>query len=302
MELLEKICSKCNLSKDIAQYSKGRANCKSCEKEWHIQYKEKKKERERQLREQKENRPEYLKFVQEYSNKIICGDCLDVMKQFPDECVSSVITSPPYNLQIRKTFGNTQNWKGKWNNSKLQAEGYDQYDDYMPEDQYIAWQQNVLKECFRLIKDDGAIFYNHKWRVQNGLFQQRLEIIQGLPLRQIIIFNKPGGVNFNEGYFLPTYEVIYLICKNKFRLPPQINALTDVWSMTPEKGSWHPAPFPEKLVENCIKATSGDHILDPFCGSGTVPLVCKKLNKIYTAIDISKNYCDKTEKRIEENI
>ena len=239
-------------------------------------------------------------YSEDFENKIICGDCLDVMKDIPDQSLDLVVTSPPYNLSIRKTFGNTQNWKGKWNKSKLQSVGYNQHDDYMPEDQYIEWQKKVLAECFRTIKETGAIFYNHKWRVQKGLFQQRTEIIEGLPLRQIIIWKKAGGVNFNEGYFLPTYEVIYLITKPKFKLAPKANRYGDVWEVTQEKGSWHPAPFPIEIALRCVGSTTGNVILDPFIGSGTVAVACKKLNKKYIGIDISSEYCLKAETRVAE--
>lgn len=235
----------------------------------------------------------------DFHNKIVCGDCLEVMKDIPNESIDLVITSPPYNLGIRKTFGNTQNWKGKWNKSKLQSSGYDQHEDYMPEKQYINWQKNVLAECFRVIKNTGAIFYNHKWRVQRGIFQQRSEIIEGLPLRQIIIWKKAGGINFNEGYFLPTYEVIYLIAKPDFKLAPKTNRYGDVWEITQEKGSWHPAPFPIEIASRCAEATTGSLILDPFIGSGTVALACKKLNKNYIGIDISEEYCKGAEERIK---
>lgn len=239
-----------------------------------------------------------MKYPIDFENKIICGDCLDVMKDIPDQSLDLVVTSPPYNLGIRKTFGNTESWKGKWNNSKLQAEGYDNHNDNMPEDQYIDWQKKVLWECFRVIKEDGAIFYNHKWRVQNGLYQQRLDLIEGLPLRQIIIWKKAGGINFNEGYFLPTYEVIYLIAKPKFKLAPKVNRYGDVWEITQEKGNWHPAAFPVELASRCVEATKGSVVLDPFMGSGTVAIACKKLNKTYIGIDISKEYCAKAEQRI----
>jgi len=237
-------------------------------------------------------------FPQDFENKIICGDCLEVMKDVPDQSIDLVVTSPPYNLGIRKTFGNTQNWKGKWNKSKLQSLGYDQHDDYMPETQYIDWQKKILVECFRVIKETGAIFYNHKWRVQHGLFQQRSEIIEGLPLRQIIIWKKAGGINFNEGYFLPTYEVIYLLAKPKFKLAPKTNRYGDVWEITQEKGSWHPAPFPVELASRCVESTTGSIVLDPFIGSGTVAVACKNLNKKYIGIDISQEYCDKAEARL----
>lgn len=237
-------------------------------------------------------------FPNDFTNQIIQGDCLEVMKDIPDQSVDAVITSPPYNLHIRKTFRNTQKWGGKWNNSKLQSEGYDKHNDYMPEAKYIPWQKQVLAECFRLIKNDGAIFYNHKWRVQNGLYQQRPEIIEGLPLRQIIIWKKAGGINFSETFFLPTYEVIYLIAKPDFKLAPKTNRYGDVWEITQEKGSWHPTPFPVELASRCIEATPGNLILDPFSGSGTVAVAAKKLGKNYIGIDISENYCKKALERL----
>lgn len=240
-----------------------------------------------------------MKYPKDYLDKIICGDCISVMKDIPDQSVDLVVTSPPYNLNIRKTFKNTKDWKGKWNNSKLQSEGYDQHNDYMPEAKYIIWQKEVLQECFRLIKDTGAIFYNHKWRVQNGLYQQRPEIIAGLPLRQIIIWKKAGGINFNEGYFLPTYEVIYLIAKPKFKLAPKANRFGDVWEITQEKGSWHPAAFPVELASRCVQSTTGSVILDPFVGSGTVALAAKQHSKSYIGIDISQDYCNKAQERLK---
>lgn len=240
-------------------------------------------------------------YPDDFINKIINDDCMTVLKQIPDQSIDLVVTSPPYNLHIRKTFNNTENWKGKWNKSKLQSEGYDSHNDYMPEDKYCEWQHNVLLECFRVIKDDGAIFYNHKWRVQNGLFQMRPSIVEGLPVRQIIIWKKFGGINFNEGYFLPTYEIIYMIAKPKFKLLPKANAATDVWEIRQEIGSWHPAPFPEKLAERCITSTNCTTVLDPFMGSGTVAVVCKKHNKNYIGMEISKAYCDKIEERISSS-
>ncbi len=241
-----------------------------------------------------------MKYPDDFINKIICGDSIDIMKKMPDESVDLVITSPPYNLSIRKTYKETaKNFKGKWNNSKLQLEGYDVHNDYMPEDKYITWQQNVLKECFRLIKDDGCIYYNHKWRVQKGLYQQRLEIIEGLPLRQILIWKKAGGINFNEGYYLPTYEIIYLIAKPKFKLANKVYKYGDVWSITQEKGSWHPAPFPLEIPKRCIESTNGDVILDPFMGSGTVAIACKNASKNFIGIDISQDYCNKAQSALD---
>src|SRR5262245_37347219 len=153
-----------------------------------------------------------MKILNNYLNTIITGDCLSVMKEMPDESVDLIVTSPPYNLKNSTGNGMKDGRGGKWSRAAL-INGYANYDDNMPHDLYAKWQRDCLNEMFRLLKDDGAIFYNHKWRVQNGLLQDRQDIINGLPVRQIIIWKRKGGINFNKGYFLPTYEVIYLIAK-----------------------------------------------------------------------------------------
>ena len=87
-----------------------------------------------------------------------------------------------------------------------------------------------------------GVFYNHKWRVQGGLLQDRSEIGEGFPVRQIIIWKRYGGINFNPGYFLPTYEVIYLVAKPGFRLRPKANAIGRVWHIPQENGTLIPRP------------------------------------------------------------
>ncbi|HPG72676.1 MAG TPA: site-specific DNA-methyltransferase [Bacteroidales bacterium] len=189
---------------------------------------------------------------------------------------------------------------GKWAGAAL-VNGYSHYDDNMPHDKYAEWQFNCLTQMFRLLKDDGAIFYNHKWRVQDGLIQDRKDIIRDLPVRQIIIWRRKGGINFNPGYFLPTYEVIYLIPKPKFKLAPKANAFGDVWEFTQEMNNEHPAPFPVALIDRIISSTNAKIILDPFMGSGTTAIVALGLKRHYIGIDLSPDYCEMAEKRIERN-
>ena len=240
-------------------------------------------------------------FANKYLDKIICGDCLDVMKQMPDGCVDLVVTSPPYNLKNSTGNGMKPCTKsGKWAGAALQN-GYSHYDDCMPIDEYNEWQHNCLSEMFRLIKNDGAIFYNHKWRVQAGLLQDRSEIVKGFPVRQIIIWRRKGGINFNPGYFLPTYEVIYMIAKPKFKLVPKSNAYGDVWEFTQEMKNEHPAPFPVALIDRIISSTAAQIVLDPFMGSGTTAVAAKALDRNYIGIEISPDYCEMAEKRIGKN-
>jgi len=245
------------------------------------------------LFEQKIERKKTCKF-----DNIICGDSLTVMKTMDSNSIDLVITSPPYNLKNSTGNGMSHNTKtGKWAGAALQN-GYSDYNDCMPHNEYAKWQNNCLKEMFRLIKDSGAIFYNHKWRVQDGLIQDRNDIIKGLPVRQIIIWKRKGGINFNPGYFLPTYEVIYMIAKPKFKLAPKANAFGDVWEFKQEMKNPHPAPFPVDLIDRIIKSTTSEIILDPFFGSGTTGIAAIINDRNYIGIEISPNYCDMAKKRI----
>ncbi len=132
--------------------------------------------------------------------------------------------------------------------------------------------------------------------------QDRQDIISGFPVRQIIIWKRKGGINFNPGYSLPTYEVVYLIAKPAFRLSPKANAVGDVWEFTQEMNNSHPAPFPVAFAERCIGSTPAKIVLDPFMGSGTVAIASKHLGRSYIGIEISPEYCSLAEQRIAEDI
>lgn len=238
--------------------------------------------------------------MKDFLDKIICGDCLSTMRQMADESVDLVVTSPPYNLKNSTGNGMKDGRGGKWANAALQK-GYSHYDDNMPHEEYVAWQRACLSEMFRVLKNDGAIFYNHKWRVQDGLLQDRQDIVSGFPVRQIIIWRRKGGINFNSGYFLPTYEVIYLIAKPGFKLVPKSNGVGDVWEFTQELNNGHPAPFPVALIDRIIGSTNAQVVLDPFMGSGTTAIVAMGLGRHYIGIDLSPDYCKMAEKRIEAN-
>lgn len=230
------------------------------------------------------------------------GDCLEVMRQLPAHSIQVIVTSPPYNLKNSTGNGMKDTRGGKWKNAALQH-GYACHGDAMPHDEYVSWQRQCLAEMVRLLRPDGALFYNHKWRVQNGLIQDRQDIVEGFPVRQIIIWERSGGINFNPGYFLPNYEVIYLIAKPRFKLAPKANAAGCVWKFHQEAKNDHPAPFPFELANRCIASIprSDDSIvLDPFMGSGTTALAAIANGFGWIGIEAAKPYVDMAENRIAE--
>jgi site-specific DNA-methyltransferase (adenine-specific) len=234
-----------------------------------------------------------------WTNRIHCKDCIEFMDSMPANSIGAVVTSPPYNIRNSSGNGLKNGSGGKWSKAAL-IKGYAESDDNMPHDAYVEWQRRCLTAMMRVLRKDGVIFYNHKWRVQNGLLQDRHDIVEGFPVRQIIIWKRAGGINFNAGYFLPTYEVIYMICKPDFKLTPGANQMTDVWEIPQTKGNIHPAPFPMELAQRCIEASPKGVILDPFIGSGTSAIAAIAQNREWIGVDISKEYCTLAEFNIAE--
>lgn len=230
-------------------------------------------------------------------NQIHHGDCLELMSQMPAASVGLAVTSPPYNLLNSSGNGMKNGHRGKWSRAAL-MQGYAGHSDRMPHDDYVDWQRECIRAMLRVLTPDGAIFYNHKWRVQRGLLQDRADIVDGFPVRQIIIWQRAGGFNHNPGYFLPTYEVIYLIANPEFRLAPKAGGIGDVWRIRQDRGNPHPAPFPVELARRAIAATTADVVLDPFLGSGTTAVAALLEGRQYIGIELSAEYCGMAGERI----
>lgn len=237
------------------------------------------------------------KMMKQWLNRMHNGDCVDLMDKMPATSVELIVTSPPYNIKQSTGNGLKCGKGGKWPNALL-INGYDEHEDTMPHAKYVAWQRECLTAMMRVLRPNGAIFYNHKWRVQGGLLQDRSDIVAGFPVRQIIIWRRAGGINFNKGYFLPTYEVIYLIAKPEFQLAPQANVAGDVWYIPQESNNPHPAPFPLELAQRCISSTTARTVLDPFMGSGTTALASENEGRDWIGLEKSKAYCRLAEERL----
>lgn len=230
------------------------------------------------------------------------GDNREILPQIEAGSIDLVVTSPPYNLKSLKNSGmKGKRNRGAWVNAGLR-DGYSEHADDLPEEEYIAWQRFCLSECLRTLAETGAIFYNHKWRVEEGNLNDRSEIVSGFPLRQIIIWERDGGINFSESFFLPTYEVIYLFAKPQFRIKMSACLQKDVWRFSQDYKNPHPAPFPLGLPLRCINATHAKVILDPFMGSGTTLRAAKDSNRKAIGIDNSEAYCEMAAKRLSQEV
>ena len=232
---------------------------------------------------------------------LIKGDCLELMSQIESDSINTIVTSPPYNkkgLSGKVKTGN-QIWK-KFNID------YESYDDNLSEDDYANWMIQLLNEMGRIIKPDGSIFFNHKPRRHNNQVFLPTDFISksNLRLYQLIIWNRLSSPNIRKDVLLPCTEHIYWLTKEKpktFKEQLDKSFQSEVWTISPDKNTKHPAPFPEKLAENCLLLTTqeNDLVLDPFLGSGTTAVVSKKLNRSFIGFEIDENYLKISKERLD---
>ena len=109
----------------------------------------------------------YYKEKRMTEHKIICGDCIEIMKQIPDNSIDLIVTSPPYNLRNSTGNGMKDGRGGKWANAALQK-GYSHHDDCMPHDKYVKWQRDCLTEMMRVMNNKGAILILHLTMQKRG--------------------------------------------------------------------------------------------------------------------------------------
>ena len=225
------------------------------------------------------------------------GDCLEILPTLGK--VDAVVTSPPYNMQggVGTSMGHKSSlWRGN-----ALANGYLSHSDDMSLEDYEAWQRDILRHCWDLLTETGAIFYNHKPRPREKKLWLPLALGEGLTLRQIVIWARNAGFNFSPSHFMPTHEWVIIWAKDGFSLKSRgASGIGDVWRIPFDVNTEHPAPFPVELPMRCIEPTRAQTILDPFMGSGTTGVACAKLGRKFIGIEIEPKYFDIACKRIEE--
>ena len=217
------------------------------------------------------------------------ADNRDIVTQLSD--IDMVFISPPYNLGTCN--GGSSGMHSGSLAAKNLSDGYRTYSDDMPQNEYDAWQTETIAALWRTLSDTGAIFYNHKPRVQNGISKLPTEYGIGLPLRQIITWDRGTGMNFSRSFFLPKTEWIVLWAKPAFQLTSKsASQIGDIWHIPPEQDTKHPAPFPLALPTTAMNATNAETILDPFAGSGTTLLAARNLGRKAIGIEMDERYCE----------
>lgn len=228
------------------------------------------------------------------------GKCEEIMPGL--EQVDMVFISPPYNLSNTPGGGFNTRPKGKWRKAAIQR-GYDGQADAMPQEEYEEWQRACLRLCWAQLSDHGAIYYNHKPRGKNGECWLPLTLNPGLPLRQVVIWARAGGMNYTPTHYVSTCEWILVLAKPAFRLKNQAaSGVGDVWYVPQQLRKDHPAPFPVGLPARAIESVHPSSVLDPFAGSGTTLVAAKAAGVHCVGIEQSEQYCENAAYRLQQGV
>jgi len=249
--------------------------------------------------------------VNKIKNKIICGDVIKELKKIPDKSIDVIFADPPYYMQ---TNGELIRVEGnKFNGVE---DNWDKFNSY---NEYDKFSFNWLKECRRILKDNGTIWvigsFQNIYRI--GFIMQNL----GFWILNDIIWSKLNPVpNFRGVRFTNAHETM-LWCSKSKKSKYTFNYKTmkflnnnkqerSVWNigicignerLKGEDGKKaHSTQKPINLLKKVILSSTNpnDLVLDPFMGTGTTGAVAKEMKRNYIGIDNNKDYVKLAEKRI----
>jgi site-specific DNA-methyltransferase (adenine-specific) len=230
-------------------------------------------------------------------NQIIQGDCLEVMKQWPDKCVDVVITDPPYGIDIQKTGSGVTGRRGFiYGGDFTQNKAAVIAGDKSPDGRWLV-------EAFRLLKDDSAMYMFSRWDV-DAYWVAAMESAGFRIKNQIIWAKHTGGSGDLDAAFMPSHETLWLANKGRRKLNGK--RLKDVWfdnwTECIRHSKCHPFEKPVDILQTCLEqhSNNGDLILDPFCGSGTTCVAAELLGRKWIGIELDPKYCDIARKRVKE--
>lgn len=193
-------------------------------------------------------------------NKIYCGDCLDLMREMPDKSVDLVLTDPPYGIGEDGGHCRTRG-SDHMNGPKMG------WDDAPPIKEYF---DEILR-----VSQNQIIF-------GGNYFTDKLPVSRGW-----IYWQKDMGGDFADGELAWT---------SFDRVLKQFKKRSETFNRV------HPTQKPLKLMEWCLQRYSepGMSVLDPFLGSGTTAVACKKLGRNYIGIEKEPAYIEIALKRLEK--
>ncbi len=243
--------------------------------------------------------------MQKLLNKIICGDCIEVLSEISEPFADLIFADPPFNIGYK----------------------YDKYYDKVKSKNYIAWTKNWMSICKKVLKPHGSFYIaiGDEYAANVKIIADEL----GLFMRNWIIWHYTFGQQTKNKFARAHTHIFYFVKDKKnftfnnhtVRLPSDRQLIyndrranpigkmpDDVWDFSrvcgtfKERTGWHPCQMPESLLKRIIAVSSnpGDCVLDPFSGSGTTAAAAYQLGRNYVGIETSPQYVEKANERLAD--
>ena len=231
-----------------------------------------------------------VSWLDDNMNSVVQGDCLEILKEIPDNSVDLIVTDPPYGIAFKS---NRTNHQAEIQNDKL--------------DDYLLLIDKTLPEMKRVLVADGCCCCccgggGGKTPV-TAIFT--LEAIKHFALIQTLVWDK---MSFGLGWkYRPEYENILVLANDKDKYKwygdANVSNILRYPKIIPQRGE-HPTVKPADLMGRLISLHSeGQHlILDPFAGSGTTLVAAKQLGRRYIGIEIEPKYVEIARTRLAQEV
>lgn len=223
--------------------------------------------------------------IEEYINKIVNADCLDILKQLPDKCIDLVLTDPPYRVI---SGGKSEQYKNsifKNNDGKIFKENDMNHEEW-------------ISEVFRVLKDGGEFYC-----MSNSLNLFDLKAIcdkAGFRFHNLLVWEKNNATP-NRWYLKNCEYTLYFYKGNAKAINNKESKTVHKFPNTIDR--IHPTEKPEELMRFYISNSSreGDLVLEPFSGSGVVARACCDLKRKFICIEKDFDYWKASCKRLEDH-
>jgi len=235
-------------------------------------------------------------------NKVYNENCLETMRKLKDNEVDLVVTSPPYNMNLRIR-------NGEYCSRQIVKEfstKYSNFDDNLPIDEFYQLHSNIISELIRVSK---IVFYNIQ--IVTGSKRAFFKIIgdNSDNLKDIIIWDKgvaqpamASNVLNRQSELILVFEKSNAISRQFANANFERGTLSDIWNIKRGKkiDKDHSAVFPEDLVGTILKNFTKENeiIYDPFMGTGTTAVVSARMNRQWLGSEINEEYCKTITKRV----
>lgn len=234
---------------------------------------------------------------------LLHGDCLTELDNIPDNEIDVILTSPPYNMNLRIR-------NGKYCSRQIVKElttKYQNFPDNLPMDEYYEFNKKVVEKC---LAKAGLVFYNAQFLTGNKVALYRLIGHFADKLKEFIIWDKCNAQPaIGQGVMNSQFEVLLVFSNDtpesrKFSQARfDRGTLSNLWQIKRGKklAANHGAVFPEALAEQVILnfSSPGQVICDPFMGTGTTGAVAVRHGRRFIGIENDIDYFEFAKERID---